>query len=709
MRSRPLRLTALSFGLLAACEIGTTGNEIQGDAGHLSSGGGDGASVVLEVNKSGTGSGTISSSPPGISCGSTCSASYAIRTSVTLTATAASGSTFSGWSGACSGTAACTIGLSTAQTVSAAFSMSGGDGGGTGGDGGGTGGSGGGTDGSGGGTGGSGGSGGAISINAGGSVTGSFAADTYFSGGNTNSTTGAIDTSLLTRSVPPQAVLQTERYGEFTYTIPNLTPGSAQAVTLYFAEIHWTAPGKRTFDVAINGATVLSAFDVFAGAGGASKAIAQSFNTTANASGQVVIQFTRNGPDQPKVSGITVAAGGSGGTNYALTVNKSGTGSGTVGSSPGGIDCGSTCSASYASGTSVTLTASPANGSTFAGWSGACNGTGACAVGMSAAQTVTATFDTGGGAGCGVPTSFRWSSTGPVISAPSGFTSIKDPSVVFYNNLWHVFASVTDSGGNYSIQYLNFSDWNQAGSASKSTTPFGNGHAAPQVFYFTPQHKWYMIYEWGNVYSTNTDLSNASGWSSPKSFYATEPPIVAQNKGSGGMIDFWVICDAANCYLFFSDDNGHLYRGQTTVASFPNGFSQPVIVMSDSPAGRLFEGCNVYSMTGTGKYLLLVEAFDSGSNGRRYFRSWMASALDGAWTPLQAEYSTPFASGANVTFNGSAWTQDISHGEMLRSGYDEKLEIDTCNLQFLYQGLDPGASGGYNTLPWKLGLLTKTN
>ena len=81
-------------------------------------------------------------------------------------------------------------------------------------------------------------------------------------------------------------------------------------------------------------------------------------------------------------------------TSYALTVTKAGTGSGTVTSSPAGVNCGSDCSESYASGTNVTLTAAAASGSTFAGWSGACSGTGSCAATMSAARSVTATFNT---------------------------------------------------------------------------------------------------------------------------------------------------------------------------------------------------------------------------------------------------------------------------------------------------------------------------
>src|SRR5207247_2272940 len=155
------------------------------------------------VTKSGSGSGTVASSPVGINCGATCSASFAVGSQVTLTATPASGSVFSGWSGAgCSGTGSCLVTMNAAQAVNASF------------------------------------------------------------------------TQL-----------------------------------------------------------------------------------------------------------------------YTLTVTKAGSGSGTVTSSPAGINCGATCSASFASGTSVTLTATPASGSVFGSWSGAgCSGTGSCVVTMNAAQSVTATF-----------------------------------------------------------------------------------------------------------------------------------------------------------------------------------------------------------------------------------------------------------------------------------------------------------------------------
>jgi hypothetical protein len=162
-------------------------------------------SFALTVTKGGTGTGTVASSPAGISCGPTCSANFDSGAVVNLTATPDSGSTFAGWSGACSGTGACSVTMDAAKSVSANF--------------------------------------------------------------------------------------------------------------------------------------------------------------TANP-----------GP-------------------FTLTVAKSGTGTGTVASSPAGISCGATCSASFANGTVVSLAATPDTGSTFAGWSGACTGTGACSVTMDAAKSVSATFN----------------------------------------------------------------------------------------------------------------------------------------------------------------------------------------------------------------------------------------------------------------------------------------------------------------------------
>ncbi len=101
---------------------------------------------------------------------------------------------------------------------------------------------------------------------------------------------------------------------------------------------------------------------------------------------------------------------------YALTVTRTGTGTGTVTSNPAGVNCGTDCSESYSFGTVVTLTANPASGSTFAGWSGACGGTGACQVTMTAAQSVTASFTLNPA----LTVTRTGTGTGTVTSTPSG-------------------------------------------------------------------------------------------------------------------------------------------------------------------------------------------------------------------------------------------------------------------------------------------------
>jgi len=317
-----------------------------------------------------------------------------------------------------------------------------------------------------------------------------------------------------------------------------------------------------------------------------------------------------------------------------------------------------------------------------------------------------------------LPSSFTWSSSGPLIGPKSDAThtlsAVKDPSVVYFEGKWHVFVTTTTSTGAYSMVYLNFTDWSQAGAAQHhylDRTAIGTGYkTAPQVFYFAPQKLWYLVYQTGDnaAYSTTADIADPSTWSAPKKFYADGmPQIIKDNIGGGYWVDFWTICDTADCYLFSSDDNGHLYRSQTTLANFPNGFTNTVMVMSETNKYRLWEASNVYKLAGSNTYLLVVEAI--GSNGKRFFRSWTSSSITGTWTALADTEANPFARSTNVTFGGTPWTNDISHGEMIRAGVDQTLTVNQCRLQYLYQGMDPAATGPYSTLPWRLGLLTQTN
>src|SRR5262249_58821220 len=84
---------------------------------------------------------------------------------------------------------------------------------------------------------------------------------------------------------------------------------------------------------------------------------------------------------------------GSVATGLTITVTDAGTGQGTVGSSPAGINCGTACVQTYPSGAVVTLSATAASGSTFGGWNGSgCTGTSSCTVTGNVPVTVSATF-----------------------------------------------------------------------------------------------------------------------------------------------------------------------------------------------------------------------------------------------------------------------------------------------------------------------------
>ena len=135
----------------------------------------------------------------------------------------------------------------------------------------------------------------------------SFAADEDFTGGGkATPTTHSISTTAAGANAAPMAVYQTQRDGTFTYTIPGMVANSQHTILLHFAEIYFTAAGKREFNVAINGTNVLTNFDVFAAAGGEYIAVVKSFTANANSSGQIVVAFTSGAVNQSSVAGLEI-------------------------------------------------------------------------------------------------------------------------------------------------------------------------------------------------------------------------------------------------------------------------------------------------------------------------------------------------------------------------------------------------------------------
>ena len=136
------------------------------------------------------------------------------------------------------------------------------------------------------------------------SAQGGYSADTGVSGGTTAATTQAISVDG-TLDTAGQAVYQSNRYGNFTYTLGGFTAGSQHMVKLHFAETWWSAPNSRLFNVTLNGNQVLTNYDILGAAGAEYKARVETFSTVANASGQIAIQFTTV-KDNAQVNGIEI-------------------------------------------------------------------------------------------------------------------------------------------------------------------------------------------------------------------------------------------------------------------------------------------------------------------------------------------------------------------------------------------------------------------
>lgn len=323
---------------------------------------------------SGAASGTVTSNPAGITCGSDCNENYATGASVVLTATADTGATFTGWSGdACVGVTVptCTVIMDVGKEVSANFTVPEF----------------------------------ALTVLKTGTGTGTVASNPVgISCGAdcTENTENYASGTVVTLTATPDAGFVFNGWsgactgtGTCQVTMTQTRDVTANFTATYLLTVTKDGTGVGTvtgplgtadrincgsdcnesypMNTVVNLAAVASTGSVFAGWSGACTGL-WGCVVTMDAAKNVKVTFNS-----------TVPA-------YTLTVSKAGVGTGTVVSSPVGINCGADCTENYASGTVVMLTATPDAGFVFNGWSGACTGTSTCQVTMTQARDVTATF-----------------------------------------------------------------------------------------------------------------------------------------------------------------------------------------------------------------------------------------------------------------------------------------------------------------------------
>ena len=327
-------------------------------------------SQSLVVARVGAGVGSVDSPVAGIACGDTCSASVPYGTSVTLVATPAAGSRFAGWDGPCTGLGSCTVSMDQAQNVTATFTRHF-----------------------------------ALAVGKSGTGTGSVnSSPTGIACGSNCNMLYSYNTVVTLTAAPTVTATSGSIFtgwsGECVGTgACTVTMDAARSVIATFI------PGvPLTLTQPTHGS--VTATGVACGTGGTDCAEAYTSGSTITltatpAPGYTVDTWIGCGSVSPDKLSCTVSMDGArnvavtfAAPSFAFTVTKAGPGTGTVTSTPTGIACGSTCTADLPQGSGVILSAVPAPGSTFTGWSGDCAGTAHCILTLEGPRTVAASFAT---------------------------------------------------------------------------------------------------------------------------------------------------------------------------------------------------------------------------------------------------------------------------------------------------------------------------
>ena len=289
--------------------------------------------------------------------------------------------------------------------------------------------------------------------------------------------------------------------------------------------------------------------------------------------------------------------------------------------------------------------------------------------------------------------------------------AVKDPSIVYHGGKYHLFYTARDGHNDPVTQNPDFT----TGYASADTlegldaadrfrlenlNPGDNYYCAPQVFYFEPQNRWYLVFQilkdgqrYQPMFSTTSDIADPDSWEPPEELFGKDD----QKK----WIDFWVIADDTYVYCFFTrPGNKELVYRRTRLADFPDGWdTQSTVAYTNTDIG--FEGGHIYRSKCDGRYYAQVEYGDR--DHPRWFSLLRSNSLSGPWIVVDDEWATEDDLDANE------WTSMVSHGEAIRAGYDQRMEIECIDhVDYLIQGVttDLYEDHYYWDIPWDLGTIS---